>query len=165
MGVFMNRYKLISYLFVLLGVIVIAGSAYVIISYASDIINAIVNFVTTNDYSKLQQCGVTPPPQFGKLKDEFVSLILPSLYIGFPALLAVISALMFFAGVYYCRGKLEDDSYKREQLEREMAQKIAKRMKTEKIVAPAGEGENPAEEPELEAEEFSGPQPAAKKKK
>lgn len=131
----MSKYKLISYLFILLGVLVIVSSAYIIISYASDIINAIVNFVTTNDYSKLQQCGVTPPPQFNKLKNEFATVILPVLYIGFPVLLIVISALMFLAGFYYYRGKLEDETRKHEELEREMVHKIVKKMEAEKTAS------------------------------
>jgi hypothetical protein len=148
----MSKYKLVSYLFILLGVLVIIGSAYVIISYASDIINAIVNFVTTNDYSKLQQCGVTPPSQFNKLKNEFATVILPVLYIGLPAILIVISALMFLAGFYYYRGRLEDESRKQEELEREMVHKIVKKMETERAGAPQRAVPPPAKRPEAEDE-------------
>ncbi len=128
----MSKYKLVSGLFVILGLLVIVGAAYVIIQYATGMINAVVDFVTTNDYSKLQQCGITPPSEFAKVKNEFATLILPTLYIGLPGLLLVVSALMFLAGFYYHRGKLEDDAKKHEELERAMVHKIVNKMESER---------------------------------
>lgn len=175
----MSKYKVVSYLFLLLGILVIVGSAYVIISYANDIISAVVTFVTTNDYSKLQQCGITAPAEFTKLKAEFTTLILPALYLGLPLLLVVISALMFFSGFYYHKGKLEDDSRKHEQLEREMVHKIVRKMEAEKSPARKAqpsrmleeEGEPPSAEESEEApadeepEEEEPPPRVARKKK
>jgi hypothetical protein len=189
LGVFpLSKYKLVSYLFVILGLLVIVGAAYVIILYATGLINAVVDFVTTNDYSKLQQCGVTPPNEFAKLKNEFATLILPAMYLGIPAVLIAVSALMFLAGTYYYRGKLEDEGRKHEELERQMVHKIVKKMETERGGAapgpvvpearqqaryeppadepeedlPAEEEEAPAEEP---PEELPRPKPAVKKRK
>ncbi len=134
----MNRYKLISYLLILLGVVVIVGSGFLIFSYASTIISAIVNFISTNDYSKLQQCGVNTPPEFNKVKADFATVILPFFYVGLPVLLIIVSYLMFMAGFFYHRGKQDDDAKKHEQLEREMVHKIVNKMQTDK--APQGEG-------------------------
>jgi hypothetical protein len=128
----MSKYKMVSYLFILLGILVFAGSAYLLISYASDILRAVVEFVTTNDYTKLQQCGVNPPSQFDRLKNEFATIILPSLYLGPIALFVVISALMFLAGIYYQRGKVEDDAKKHEEMERAMVHKIVNKMERDK---------------------------------
>jgi hypothetical protein len=189
----MSKYKLVSGLFVILGLLVIVGAAYVIIQYATGMINAVVDFVTTNDYSKLQQCGITPPSEFAKVKNEFATLILPALYVGLPGLLLVVSALMFLAGFYYHRGKLEDDTKKHEELEREMVHKIVNKMDSEKGGQPARavppqrvpparppvaraepyresqeaeEEEAPVEEaPEEEPEELPRPKPALKKRK
>jgi|WetSurMetagenome_2_1015567.scaffolds.fasta_scaffold722717_1 hypothetical protein len=187
----MSKYKYVSYLFVVLGLLVIIGAAYVIIQYASGLINAVVDFVTTNDYSKLQQCGVTPPNEFGKLKNEFATLVLPALYIGLPGILIVVSALMFLAGFYYHKGRLEDEARKHEELERDMVHKIVKKMETEKAPPAArpayppkapsarqpvseeepAEEEAPAEEepqdeePEEEPEELPKPKPIVKKRK
>jgi hypothetical protein len=132
----MSKYKVISYLFIILGLLVITGSAYFIISYASNLLGAIVDFVTTNDFTKLQQCGVTAPPQFVKLKSELPTLILPFLYYGIPGLLIIISVLMFYAGIFYHKGKMEDEAHKSEQMEREMVHKIVKKMETEKPSQP-----------------------------
>ncbi len=185
----MSKYKLVSGLFVLLALLVIVGASYVVIQYATGMINAVVEFVTTNDYSKLQQCGITPPSEFAKLKNEFATLILPSLYIGIPGLLLVVSALMFLAGFYFHRGKIEDDARKHEELEREMVHKIVKKMETEKggqvqraapsyraPPRPPPQEEEPEEEPEEEEapaeeeveeepEELPRPKPAMKKRK
>ncbi len=163
----MNKYKLMSYIFVLLGVLVVVGSLYVIINYASDLINAIVNFVTTNDYSKLQQCGVSYPPQFDKLKAEFATVILPALFIGLPLLLIVLSAVMFAAGFYYQKGKLQDDARKHEELKREMVHKIRKKMGVGTPEGSAPQSNESEEEFEAygpEQEEPPQQKPAQKKK-
>ena len=175
----MNKFKLTSFLFLLLGALVMFGAAYVIISYATGVIGAIVEFVTTTDFTKLQQCGVNPPGEFNKLKTEFATLILPALYLGIPMLLIVISALMFMAGFYYHKGKLQDDAARHEQLKREMVHKVVRKMEREKgpaarkaFAEPEDEpeeeepeeeaGEEDAEEPE---EEPSRPKPFGKKKR
>ncbi len=132
----MSKYKIVSYLFILLGLLVIAGSAYVIIAYASDLLRAIVDFVTTTDFTKLQQCGVSAPPQFNQVKADLTTMILPFLYLGLPLLLVVISALMFLGGFYFHKGKHEDDTKKSEELERQMVHKIVSKMESEK---PAGQ--------------------------
>ena len=162
----MNRHKLVGYLFVVLGVLVVVGSLYVIINYASDLINAIVNFVTTNDYSKLQQCGVSYPPQFDKLKAEFATVILPALFIGLPLLLIALSALMFMAGFYYQRGRLEDDARKHEALKQELVQKITKRMATAPPPAPKAPAQAEPEPSGGGTEEEAAPpqKPPARKK-
>ncbi|MEW6748209.1 MAG: hypothetical protein AB1295_00670 [Candidatus Micrarchaeota archaeon] len=144
----MNRFKLTSFLFIMLGALVMFGAAYVVISYAQGVIGAIVDFVTTNDFTKLQQCGVNPPGEFNKLKSEFATLILPALYLGIPVLLLVISALMFLAGFYYHKGKLQDDSMKAEQLEREMVHKVVQKMEREKRPAARRVLQGPEDEPE-----------------
>src|SRR4030095_3140460 len=111
----MSKYKVVSYLFILLGLIVIVGSAYFIISYATDLLRAVADFVTTNDFTKLQQCGINPPPQFAKLRMDYFTVIQPFLFYGIPGLLLVISVLMFYAGIFYHKGKLEDDAQRHEQ--------------------------------------------------
>ena len=104
----MNRYKLTSVFFVILGLLVIIGSSYVIASYVSNILTGIVDFVTTNDYSKLPQCGITLPDRFYKIKSDLTTVILPFMYAGFPVLLIIISILMFLAGSHHRMGKIEN---------------------------------------------------------
>lgn len=167
----MNKNKLACFLLVLLGFMVMFGAAYVIISYAQGVIGAIVDFVTTNDFTKLQQCGVNPPGEFSKLKSDFATLILPALYLGIPVLLLVISALMFLAGFYYHKGKMQDDSQKEEQLEREMVHKVVQKMEKERQGGPVQRPtprkamKEPEEEtPEEEAEEEAAEEPEEEKK-
>lgn len=159
----MNRYKFVSYLFVLLGLLVIIGSSYVIISYASDILGAIVDFVTSNDLARLQQCGVTPPSQFNKIKGDLTTTILPFLYIGLPLLFIVISVILFLAGFYYHKGKHEDDIHMNEKMERDMLHKLVKKIETEKPAAPKAtpSAKPPArfEEPGEEVSEEAGEAP------
>ncbi len=162
----MNKSKVVGFLFVILGILVIVGSAYVIISYASEMMTATVDFVSTNDFSKLQQCGITPPTQFNKLKNDLTTVVLPALYIGLPLVLIILSALMFLAGFYYHKGRHEDELKKVEQLERAAVHKVVKRMVAEQGPKPmqvAEETEEFEEEPE-EEEEKPAP-PKTKKKK
>ncbi len=127
----------------------IVGSAYMIISYASDILTSIVDFVTTNDFTKLKDCGIAAPTQFNKIKADLTTLILPFLYLGIPGVLLLLSALMFVAGFYYYRAKMDDESAKHQNLEREMVHKIVKKMNVQK---PPTRG-MPKEEEEPETEE------------
>jgi uncharacterized protein YneF (UPF0154 family) len=169
----MSKYKLVSYLFVLLGVIVIVGTAYLIISYSSDILGSIVNFVTTNDFTKLQQCGVNSPPQFSKIKTDLTTVILPFMYVGIPLLLITVAALMFMGGVYYHKGKFEDETKKHEEMERQMVHKIVRKMgmkspppeEDEVPEAPAEEGATAEEEPPAEEEPEEVPPPPVKSAK
>lgn len=152
----MNKYKFISYLFVLLGLLVMAGASYLIISYASDILKAIVDFVTSNDLARLQQCGISTPPQFNKIKTDLTTTILPFMYVGLPILFIVISFIMFLAGMYYNKGKHQDEVHKTEEMEREMVHKLVKKIETEKPAAPKSASprmEEPPEEPIEEAAE------------
>ncbi len=153
MGVHMNKSKLVGYLFVVLGALMIVGSAYVIIAYASEMMTAIVDFVTTNDFSKLQQCGVTPPSQFNKLKNDLTTVVLPSLYIGLPLLLIILSFLMFLGGYHYHKGRHEEELKKVEEMERMMVHRVVKKMSTEKSKV------QEVPEPEYsEPEEFDEPE-------
>ena len=155
----MNKSKMVGFLFVLLGVLVILGSAYLIISYASEMMTAIVDFVTTNDFSKLQQCGITPPAQFTKLKKDLTTLVLPSLYIGLPLLLIILSVLMFLGGFYYHKGRHEDELKKVQALERATVHKLVQKMQSEKTAKkePAQLEEELEEEPEVSEEPVEEP--------
>jgi hypothetical protein len=155
----MNKSKLIAILFVVLGALVILGSAFVIISYASDMLNAVVDFVSSNDFSKLQQCGITPPSEFQKLKTDLFTMILPSLHIGLPLMLIILSFLMFLGGYYYHKGRDEDEVAKNEMMERDMLRKAVERLESQKVSKPARP--KIVEEPEEEEEE----EPTKTKKK
>jgi hypothetical protein len=151
MGGFMNKHKLIGVLFAILGVLVIVGASYVIISYASGMMTSIVDFVTTNDFTKLQQCGVTPPTEFHKLKNELTTIVLPFLYLGLPALLILLSFLMFLGGFYYHRGRHEDERKRTEEMERHMLRKAVHKIASVKG-APTPSSEELEEMPEEEEE-------------
>ena len=173
----MNKSKMVGFLLVLLGALVIVGSAYVIISYASGMFSAIVDFVTTNDFTKLQQCGVSPPAQFNKLKNDLTTVVLPALYIGLPLLLIILSFLMFLGGFYYHKGRHEEELKRVEEMEREMVHRVVKKMnkgpkpvtrrsvpEPEDLEEEEPEEEEPEEEePEEEPEEV--PRRTRKKKK
>ena len=171
----MNKSKIVSILFVLLGIVVMIGSIYVIMSYATDMLQAIVDFVTTNDFTKLQQCGVNAPTQFSKIKADFVTIIMPFMYVGLPLIMITLSALMFLGGFYYHKAKDEEETKKTSELKRQMVQKIVKKMSASQPSEPsapeeteAAEEDEPATEeaPEEEEEpEEEEPKPKARKKK
>jgi hypothetical protein len=128
----MNKNKILSCLFVILGLVVIIGSIFVLVSYASDILSAVVNFVSTNDLPKLAQCGAVIPPEFANIRADFTTLLLPMLYYGVPVLLLVVSVLMFLSGYFYNKGKQEDEARKKDEIEREMIRKAAERVVRQK---------------------------------
>ncbi len=97
-----------SVIFALLGIMVIALASYAVLSYATSIFQGLVDFVASGDYGKLQQCGISPPPEMEKLKNDFPTLILPALYLGIPVTLIILSVLMFISGRYFERAKQEE---------------------------------------------------------
>lgn len=146
----MNRYNISSLFFIILGVLVIVGSSFVIVSYVSDILTGIVEFITTTDYSRLQQCGITLPDQFTKLKADFTTVILPFMYAGFPILLIVLSVLMFMAGAHHNRAKMMEEK-KTPGMKSDMTGAVRGSRKAKKeIVQEEDESE---EEPEKETED------------
>jgi len=126
----MNKNKVASILLVVLGLIIAGGAVYLVLSYATDVLQAIVDFASSNDLSKLDKCGISMPPQFMKMKADLFTVIMPFLWIGMPIVLLVISMLMFMAGFYYHRARHEDEYRKSEQLERDMVHKIVNKMGT-----------------------------------
>jgi len=128
----MNKNKILSWLMILLAVIISVGSIFVLISYSTDILKAVVDFITQNDLKKLASCGAVFPSQFDTIKSDFTALLLPVLYYGTPLLLVVVSSLMFSAGYFYCKGRFEDESKKREEIERDMVRKAAERLARQK---------------------------------
>ena len=96
----MNRQKLTATVLVLLGVVLVVGSAYGVITYTSDVLNSMLDFVTTNDFAKLASCGVNIPDKMLDLKSELTTIMLPALYLGLPVVLIMLSLLMFFGGYY-----------------------------------------------------------------
>ena len=115
----MNKNKVISGVFVLIGLLVIVGALYVILSYTGDTLSAITKFITTNDLSKLDQCGIVVPEEFNAVNADLTTAILPALYIGLPLLFLVVSFLMFVAGMYYKKGKDIDESRTKRKIEKE----------------------------------------------
>jgi hypothetical protein len=163
----MNKNTIVSALFILLAIIIATGSIYLVLSYATDMLNAIVTFVSTNDLSKLDKCGINTPAQFGKLKADLATLILPAIYMGMPLILVVVGALTFLAGFYYHKARHEDEYKKAQLAEREMVHKLVKKIEVEKAPAEPEEPEEvaPAQEPVDEEPEQEAPAPKAAKKK
>jgi hypothetical protein len=166
----MNKNKFFSWFFVVLAAAVMIGSVFVFVSYATDILNAIVDFITSNDLKKLAQCGAVLPPQFERIKGDFTTLILPLLYYGIPGLLLAVSILMFYSGYFYHKGHHEDETRKRDDIEREMIRKAAERVarqKAKEVEAVASRAmEEELEKPqEAEEEQPSEPEMIVRKKR
>lgn len=124
----MNKNKIASYLFMVLGVLVIAGSCYLIYLYGIDIMSGIVEFIAKNNIEKLKSCGVTVPSQFSKITADLPMIVIP-FYLG---VIIFVSFLMFFAGYYYNRGKSEEDKKKKEEMEKEMVHRLVKQIEDER---------------------------------
>jgi hypothetical protein len=159
----MNKNKILSGLFMILAIIAIVGGIFMLVSYAIDVINIIVEFVTTTDIKRLASCGATVPSQFANIKADAPTLTLGLLY-GAPLLLLAVSVLMFFAGYFYHKGKDEEEARKKEEIEREMIRKAAERVARQKAKeaedaaakAMEEELERPEEQPQQAEPEPSG---------
>jgi hypothetical protein len=97
----MAKHNMLSGILVLVVILMIAISTYMVVTYATGVLNAAVAFASTDQMTKLQACGVTPPAELFKLRDDIPSLLIPALYVGFPGLMIILAILMFTAGFYY----------------------------------------------------------------
>lgn len=121
----MNRQKLMAMVLVIISMLLVVGSAYLVISYTSGVLNALLDFVTTNDFARLTQCGVNIPQKLLDLKGELTGVMLPALYLGIPLVLIALSILMFFGGYYYHKGRQLELIEKR-KLEQNVKQAVKK---------------------------------------
>jgi hypothetical protein len=101
----MGKHNTVSGILVLVVILMIVITTYMVISYATGVLNAAVAFASTDQITKIQACGVTAPVELSKLRDDIPSLLLPAMYVGLPGLMALISVLMFVAGYYYSNEK------------------------------------------------------------
>ena len=143
----MNKNTIVSALFVLLALVVAVGASYLVLSYATGVLNAIVVFVSTNDLNNLGKCGISVPPEFAKLKADIFTVIVPFLNIGMPAVLLVVGVLMFLAGFYYHKSRHEDEEQLKERMQREMVHKLVRKIEVEKK-APGSSPDDEFAEPE-----------------
>jgi len=100
----MGKHNVVSGILVLVVILMIVISTYIVLNYATGVLNAAVAFASTDQMAKLQSCGITPPAELFKLKEDIPSLLLPAIYAGFPGLMIIIAILMFIAGYYYGTG-------------------------------------------------------------
>ena len=140
----MNPSKFMGIVLGIIGVALLVGSIYMAISYVGAIMNAMIEFVTTNS-GAISRCGITMPDEIVQLKDQVATTILPALYLGIPLAVVVISAIMFVGGYYYGRGSIVDEMKRERKQEEEVEEEVERRMGRRK--------RKPKEEPEEEEEE------------
>ena len=100
----MGKHNTISGVLVLIVILAIVVSTLLVVTYITGVLNAAVAFASTDQMAKLQACGITPPAELIKLRDDIPNLLLPVIYVGLPGLMLIIAILMFVAGYYYGSG-------------------------------------------------------------
>jgi hypothetical protein len=97
----MGKHNVVSGILVFVVILMIVASTYMVLTYVTDVLSAAVSFASSSPAGKLASCGITPPPELFKLQADVPTLLLPAIYVYFPALMIAISILMFIAGHYY----------------------------------------------------------------
>jgi zinc transporter ZupT len=106
----MGKHNTVSGILVLVVILMIVISTYMVLNYATGVLNAAVAWASTDQVGKLQDCGITAPPELYKLRDDIPNLLLPAIYVYFPGLMVIISILMFISGYYYSGGEARSSS-------------------------------------------------------
>lgn len=140
----MNPSKFMGIVLGLIGVVLLVGSIYLAITYVGAIMNAMIEFITTNG-SALSRCGITAPAEIVQLKDQVATTILPAIYLGIPLAVVLISAIMFAGGYYFGRGSIVDQMKRDRKHEDEVEEEVERRVGKKR--------QRPKEEPEEEEEE------------
>ncbi len=123
----MNRTKFMGIVLGLIGVILLAGGIYFALSYIGNIMNAMIEFVSTNS-GAISSCGITVPDEIAELKDEVATTILPGLYLGIPLAVILISFIMFAGGYFYGRGSYQDQLNRERKEEEKVEAEIERRI-------------------------------------
>ena len=97
----MGKHNTVSGVLVLVVIVMIALTTFAAVNYTTNVLGAAVAFASTDQINKLQSCGITPPTELFKLKYDIPNMLLPAIYVGFPALMVIIAILMFVAGYYH----------------------------------------------------------------
>lgn len=140
----MNKSKFAGIVLGCIGVILLGGGIYLAVSYVGTIMNAMIEFVTTNS-GAISSCGISIPDEIVALKDQVATTILPGLYLGVPLAVILISAVMFAGGYFYGRGSYQDELDRRRKEEEKVEQEVERRISRKKR-------EPKKEEPEEEEE-------------
>ncbi len=100
----MGKNNVLSGVLVLIVILMIAIGTVMVVSYSTGVLNAAVGFASSDQLAKLQQCGVSVPVEFYKLRSDIPTLLVPAIYVGLPGMMVILSILMFIAGFYYGHG-------------------------------------------------------------
>jgi hypothetical protein len=139
--------KLVSLVFGAVGVIILIASLYYTISYLSYVGGVVIEFLSTNNVREITDCGVNVPYEFIEIRDQFPSTILPTLYLGLPVILILISVSMFVSGYFFGKHKLEmeieGEISKQEEIEREVERRTGKKKPEARKEEPAPQEQKP----------------------
>ena len=101
----MGKHNIVSGIIVLAVLLMIAISTLIVVAYTTGVISSAVDFASTDQVAKLSACGVAIPAQLFQLRADIPNIILPLIYVGFPALMVIIALLMYLAGYYHSSGE------------------------------------------------------------
>jgi len=127
----MNRTKFMGMVLGLIGVILLAGGIYFAISYVGNILDATVEFYTTNS-GEISRCGIRVPDEVVELKDQVATTILPGVYLGVPLAVIIISVIMFAGGYFYGRGSYQDQINEEKKHKEEVEEEVERRISRKK---------------------------------
>jgi hypothetical protein len=92
---------MVSGFLVLAVIAIIAISTYFVMDYATNVLNAAMAFASSEQITKIQDCGVIAPPELFQVQADLPTILLPAIYVGFPGLMVLIAILMYLAGYYH----------------------------------------------------------------
>lgn len=101
----MGKHNTISGILVFAVILMIAATTFAAVYYATGILTAVVAFVSNDQITKFQTCGIDAPAEMYKLRADIPGILFPAIYVGLPGLMILIAILMFIAGYYYGGGK------------------------------------------------------------
>lgn len=128
----MDKNKLLSYFFLVLGLLVICVSSYLVLYNSGDILLTVSDILTKADSSKFAQCGLEYSPYIDRYKAEFAPLVVPFLVFGIPIIALLLSFTMFLSGFYYGKYKSPVKSESKPEIDREHLRNIVAKVAKEK---------------------------------
>ncbi|MGV8085272.1 MAG: hypothetical protein ACP5N9_03420 [Candidatus Bilamarchaeum sp.] len=128
----MDKNKLWSYFFLVIGLLVITVSTYLVLYNAGDVILAVSDLLTKADSTKFAQCGLQYSSYIDRYKTDFAPIIIPFIVFGVPILALLLSFVMFLSGFYYGKTKVDSVSKPEAEINRNHLRNIVSKVEKEK---------------------------------
>ena len=128
----MDKNKLLSYFFLVIGLLVITVSTYLVLYNMGDVTLSASDILTKADATKFAQCGLPYSPYIDRYKSDLAPMLVPFMIFGIPILALLLSFAMFLSGFFYGKTKAQKVEEQKDEIDRDHLRGLVAKVEKEK---------------------------------